>query len=98
MAKHKPRQFWAEHVAAAQASGTSKADYCREHSLDYKTLLRWISRRRRRQIRACDLDCEPHAQPGTRDWNRAVEAIRRIDAVSHRRSQSANCTLPSVPA
>ena len=44
MAKHKPRQFWAAHVAAAQASRTSKADYCREHGLDYKTLLRWISR------------------------------------------------------
>ena len=43
MAKHKPRQFWAAHVTAAQAS-TSKADYCREHGLDYKTLLRWISR------------------------------------------------------
>ena len=48
MAKHKPRQFWAAHVAAAQASCTSKADYCREHGLDYKTLLRWISRFRRR--------------------------------------------------
>lgn len=50
MAKHKPMQFWAAQVAAAQASSTSKADYCREHGLDYKTLLRWISRFRRRDV------------------------------------------------
>jgi hypothetical protein len=51
MAKHKPEQFWTAHVSAAQASDMSKAAYCRQHGLDYKSLLRWINRLRRR--------CEP---------------------------------------
>lgn len=46
MAKHKPRQFWAAHVAAAGASGTNKAAYCRHQGLDYKSLLRWGCRLR----------------------------------------------------
>ena len=41
MAKRESKQFWTGHVAAAQASGTSKADYCRLHGLRYKSLLRW---------------------------------------------------------
>jgi transposase-like protein len=48
VAKRKPKQFWTAHVAAAQASDMSTAAYCRQHGLDYKSLLRWISRRRRR--------------------------------------------------
>jgi transposase-like protein len=48
VAKHKPKQFWIAHVAAAQASGMSKAAYCRRHGLDYKSLLRWANRLRRR--------------------------------------------------
>ena len=48
MAKHKSKQFWITHVAAAQASGMSKVAYCRQHGLDYKTLLRCIGRLRRR--------------------------------------------------
>lgn len=48
MAKHKPKQFWIAHVEAAQASRMSKVDYCRQHGLDYKTLLRWVGRLRRR--------------------------------------------------
>ena len=48
MAKHKSKQFWAAHVAAAGASGTNKAAYCRQHGLDYKSLLRWGRRLRDR--------------------------------------------------
>jgi hypothetical protein len=48
VARHKPKQFWLAHVTAAQASHMSKAAYCRKHGLDYKTLLRWSSRHRRR--------------------------------------------------
>ena len=48
MVKHKSQQFWITHVAAAQASDMSKVAYCRQHGLDYKTLLRWIGRLRRR--------------------------------------------------
>lgn len=47
MAKHKSHEFWTAHIQAAQVSGTSKAEYCRQHGLDYKTLLRRITRGRR---------------------------------------------------
>jgi transposase-like protein len=46
VAKHKPKQFWAAHVAAAGSSGTSKVDYCRLHGIKYKSLLRWGRRLR----------------------------------------------------
>lgn len=48
MAKHKPKRFWMAHVAGAQAGDMSKAAYCRQHGLDYKSLLRWADRLRRR--------------------------------------------------
>lgn len=48
MARHKPKQFWITHVAAAEAGGTNKAAYCRQHGLDYKSLLRWCRRLRHR--------------------------------------------------
>ena len=44
MAKRESKQFWTAHVAAAEVSGTSKADYRRLHGLHYKSLLRWSSR------------------------------------------------------
>lgn len=41
MAKRNSKQFWFEHVAAAQSCGISKAAYCRSQGLTYKTFLRW---------------------------------------------------------
>jgi transposase-like protein len=43
MTKRKSQQFWSEHVAAAESCGISKARYCRQHGLTYKTFLRWSS-------------------------------------------------------
>ena len=44
MAKHRGALVWSEHVDAAASSGLSKAAYCRQHGLNYKTFLRWIDR------------------------------------------------------
>ncbi|HEX5756681.1 MAG TPA: hypothetical protein VFY12_10075 [Arenimonas sp.] len=43
MAKQRDRQEWSKHVEAAARSGLSKAAYCREHRLVYKTFLRWVA-------------------------------------------------------
>ena len=70
------RQFWVAHVEAAQASCTSKADYCREHGLDYKTLLRWISRFRRRGAVQTTQSLVPVAIRGTQSADHATLMIR----------------------
>lgn len=44
MAKHRGKAFWSRHVAAAGASGMSRAAYCRRHGFNYKTFLRWAGR------------------------------------------------------
>jgi transposase-like protein len=50
MARRRSKQFWAEQIAVAEASGVSKADYCRIHGLDYRTFYRWF---RRLEAEAC---------------------------------------------
>ncbi|MCB1567227.1 MAG: hypothetical protein KDI69_00215 [Xanthomonadales bacterium] len=42
MAKQRGRLEWLGHMEAAARSGLSKAAYCREHRLVYKTFLRWV--------------------------------------------------------
>lgn len=49
MASRVGKQVWAQHVAAAAASGLSGAAYCRQHGLNDKTFQRWA-----RLLRACD--------------------------------------------
>ena len=36
--------FWENHVHAWQASGLSKARYCREHDLIYHQIIYWVSK------------------------------------------------------
>ena len=43
MAKQRDRLERSKHVEAAARSGLSKAAYCREHRLVYKTFLRWVA-------------------------------------------------------
>jgi len=43
MAKQRDRWVWSQHVEAAASSGLSKAAYCRQHGLVYKTFLRWVA-------------------------------------------------------
>lgn len=54
MAKRESKQFWAAHVAAVVACGANKAAYCREHGLNYKSLLR-----RSVRLRQCDGAASP---------------------------------------
>jgi transposase-like protein len=44
MAIRRSRQFWARQLAAAESSGMTKAAYCRQHGLDYRTFYRWFRR------------------------------------------------------
>lgn len=44
MATHRGREFWVRNVMAADSSGLSRAAYCRQQGLGYKTFLRWVDR------------------------------------------------------
>jgi len=71
MASRLGKQVWAQHVAAAAASGLSGAAYCRQHGLSAKTFGRWV-----RLLRAGDgrTLAPPSLVPLTIVENRAGEA------------------------
>ena len=88
MANRKPKQFWTAHVAAAEASSTSKADYCRLHGLHYKSLLRWSSRTRR---------CGEERSPAQSLVPVAIRAVAPVDGatLTLRVGPSISLTLPA---
>jgi len=43
ISKKEKRAFWAHHVKAWQASGSSRSAYCRHHDLKLHQLIYWIS-------------------------------------------------------
>ena len=40
----KDEAFWKNHYSTQQASGLSRADYCRKHTINYDNFTHWIGR------------------------------------------------------
>ncbi len=83
------RSFWKQHVIACNASGLSKASYCREHHLTYHQLIYWLSQFES-QPAAC-VDSQPRSTASNRT-SRLLPVVLR----DHQEAQTGiQITLPN---
>ena len=85
MAKRKTEAFWTQHVAAFEASGASRAAYCRRHALNYWTFDGW----RRR------LQCRVPAQALVPLMVESAGPVRPAEAIELRVDGRVSVTVPT---